>query len=144
MNYAKILELLALAIPVFVAGTKKIIKGNEKYIFAIGLYFLLKKFAETAAQNEAKEKIQEVGQYNHNALAQLYRQAVNPSGYKYLMEFDGTNEEMIFDLATKTGNFQSVAVAYRSQYGTDLIEDLRKELSSADFSKFVGILNQVI
>lgn len=144
MNYLQIINFLTLAIPAFIAGTKKVVKGNEKYILAIAVYFLLKRFAEVAATNEAKEKIQSPSGLNANALAQLYRQAMNPSGYGWMMELDGTNENLIFDLAAKTNNFQSVSTSYRALYGTDLTSDLRKELSSDDYTKFVQTLNNLI
>lgn len=143
MNYTQILNIISLAIPALIAGTKTLIRGNEKYLVAIAVYFILKRFAEVAAVNEAREKIQESGYLNANALAQLYRQAVNPSGYSVLMSVDGTNEELIFDLAGRTSNFQSVATAYKALYSSDLTEDLRKELSTADFERFLRILNGI-
>lgn len=143
MNYTQILNILSLVIPAIIAGTKKVIKGNEKYLIAIAVYFALKKFSEASAVSEVQQKIQEVGRYNNNALAQLYRQAVNPSGYKWLMELDGTNEEMLFKLAAETYNYQGVATAYKALYETDLTEDLRKELSTSDFQQFMQILNRI-
>lgn len=143
MKYTAILELLSIAIPALIAGTKKIVKGNEKYLFAVAAYFILKRWAEQAAVNAASQQIQSVGRYNHNALAQLYRQAMNPTGYGWTMSVDGTNEQLIFELARETADFTAVSVSYKTLYNSDLSADLRKELSTSDYQKFVQLLNRI-
>jgi len=143
MNYIQILNILSLAIPAFIAGTKKVVKGNEKYIVAIAVYFVLRKMTEVAGKNEVKNNIQENGALNYNAMAQMYRQAMNPSGYSWMIDFDLTNVSSLYELASKTINFDRVATAYSLAYGSDLTTDLRKELNTSEFNKFMNILNGI-
>tara|TARA_R110002124_G_scaffold285303_1_gene463665 strand:- start:193 stop:627 length:435 start_codon:yes stop_codon:yes gene_type:complete len=143
MQFAAILEILSLLAPAFLAFGSKLIKGNEKYLIAIALFFVLKKFANVAAQQKSFSDLQagETGYLNPNALATLFKQAMNPSGYAFLMDADGTNEELIFELAAKTNDYRSVFDAYTKQYSRNLTTDLVAELSTDDYNKFLLTLN---
>ena len=70
-------------------------------------------------------------------LVQRYRGAMNPSGISWLIGTDGTDEQEIFDLALATqGRLTEVQRAYKSKFNSTLTDDLRKELSSSDYSKW--------
>jgi hypothetical protein len=140
--YATILEILAIVIPLFIGVSKKVVKGNKKWIIAIVAYFILKKWASQAALQKSLEELQENGYLNANALATLYDKAINPSGISYLVTMDGTDENAIFELAAKTGNYKDVADAYRIQYKRELTNDLKSELSGDDYRRYLSILNK--
>lgn len=143
MNYAAILNALALAIPAILAGTKTLVKGRERYVIAIAAFFVLRKFAMDAAKEKSLSDLQESGGVtNANALATLYRQAINPTGYAWTKDFDGTDEELLFELAAKTYNYKAVYDAYKKQYGDDLTNDIRGELNNTDYQRFLTILNK--
>jgi len=141
MQFTAILEILALVVPLFIGVSKNLVKGNKKWVIAIAVYFILKKWAIEAGRQNSLSEIQENGYLNPNALATLYDKALNPSGFPYFMTMDGTDEALIFDLAAKSGNFKAVADAYRIQYKRELTEDLKSELSNEDYQKFLTILN---
>lgn len=144
MQFAAILEILAVLLPAFIGfSNTKLFKGKTKWIVIIAAYFILKKWAAVAAADKARGDIQNAGGgLNSNSLATLYKQALNPSGYDTLIELDGTNEEVIFLAAAQTRNFREVFEAYKKQYKRDLTDDLQKELSTEDYQKFLKILNQ--
>lgn len=140
MQFATIIEIASLLVPLLI-GTNTLFKGKMKWVVMIVAYFILKKWAQSAAADKARSDIQDGGYLNANALATLYKQALNPSGYGPLIELDGTNEELIYQVAAKTGNFRDVWEAYKKQYNRDLTDDLQKELSSDEYAKFLQILN---
>lgn len=143
MNYAAILNALALAIPAILAGTKTLVKGRERYVIAIAAFFVLRKFAMDAAKEKSLSDLQETGGVlNANALATLYRQAINPSGYAWMKDYDGTDEDLLFDLAAKTYSYIPVYDAYKKQYSDDLTNDIRGELNNTDYQRFLTILNK--
>lgn len=142
MQYAAIIEVLTVLAPALLALGSKFIKGNKRFIFAIAAYFILRKMALQAAQQKALSNIQSEGGYqNANALATSYKQAMNPSGYSWMFGFDGTDEDLIYQLAAKTGNYKNVYDAYKKQYNRDLTTDLQSELSTGGYQLFMNILN---
>lgn len=68
--------------------------------------------------------------------AQLLRQAMNP--YKPLpMGADGTNAKLILETAKRITDLASVQKAYAAVYQSELMADLRGELSVKDFDAFM-------
>ncbi|KAA0992773.1 hypothetical protein [Dyadobacter aurulentus] len=142
MQYVKIIEILALVIPLLIGASSSLVKGNRKWIIAIVAYFILKKWAIKAATDKAKSELQSAGGNNPNALATLYKQALNSSGYDWMFELDGTEEDLIYQLAAETTNYKAVFDSYKSQYNRDLTADLQKELSATEYQRFLTILNK--
>ena len=68
--------------------------------------------------------------------AQVLRQAMNP--YKPLpMGADGTNVKLILETGARITDLASVQKAYNAMYQSELMGDLRGELSSKDFEAFM-------
>lgn len=141
MQFATIIEIASLLVPLLISTSKSLFKGKTKWVMVIVAYFILKKWAVSAAADKARSDLQTPGSTNPNALATLYKQAMNPSGYGFLIEMDGTSEDLIFQLAAATSDYRAVWEAYKKQYNRDMTDDLQKELSSEDYAKFVQILN---
>jgi hypothetical protein len=143
--YAVILEAAAFLVPGLIAGSKKIIKGNERYLVAIAAYFILSRIAKVAAEQGVSGGIQDVGNpsayQNPNALATEYYQAFHP--YVNIAPWlpDGTDEEALFILAARTYNYLEVFNAYRQKYSRNLTNDLQDELGT-DYARFLSILNR--
>lgn len=141
MQFATIIEIASWVIPLFIGTSNTLFKGKTKWIVVIVAYFILKRWAVAAAADKARSDLQTGGGLNPNALATLYKQALNPSGYGPLIELDGTNEELIYQIAAQTSDYRAVWEAYKRQYSRDLTDDLQKELSSDEYAKFLQILN---
>ncbi|TDE15293.1 hypothetical protein [Dyadobacter psychrotolerans] len=145
MNYALIINLLSVILPAFVALSGSLVKGKRKYLIAIAAYFILRKWAEAAAESKANSGIggNTGGYLNANALATSFKNAINPSGWEWAIDSDGTNEELIFGLAAQSRGqmYKAVYNQYNTLYKRDLTKDLQAELSDSDYNKFLQILN---
>ncbi|MEO6285832.1 MAG: hypothetical protein ABIN80_28660 [Dyadobacter sp.] len=142
--FASIINILALVIPLFIGTSEKLFKGNTKrWILAIVVYFILKKWAAVAAADKAISDLQQQGGgLNANAIATLYKQAMNPTGYLQTIELDGTNEDLIFKTAALPQNYRDVFAAYQTAFKRNLTTDLQQELSTEDYAKFINLLAQ--
>jgi len=138
--YAAILQAAAVLVPGIIAGSKKLVKGNEKYLLAIGAYFLLARIAKVAAEQAVSGGIQNGGGANPNSLATEYYQAFHPYVNIFPWMPDGTDEEALFILAARTYDYAAVFNAYRAKYQRNLTDDLQDELSG-DYPRYLAILN---
>jgi len=73
--------------------------------------------------------------------AMTLRNAMNRSGVSWLMSSDGTNEKLILDTARQITNLDEVSKNYRDLYQSNLLDDLQKELSAEDYSKFLTLVS---
>ena len=73
--------------------------------------------------------------------AMALRSAMNPSGASWMMSFDTTNTTALFDTAKQIKNLDEVSSAYRKLYDDDLLQDVQKELSAADYQKFLTMVS---
>ncbi len=144
MQFATILEILSLLVPLLIGTSRSLFKGREKWVFVIVAYFILKKWAVKAAEDKAQRDLQsDSGTQTAAGLATLYKQALNPSGYGFLIEMDGTSEELVYTTAAyRPQNYSQVWEKYKLQYSRNLTDDLQKELSSDEYAKFLQILNR--
>jgi len=105
--------------------------------FIIGLtgYFLLRsgilKILKSSEYNKA-------GTDANTSLAIAIRQAVNPWGVDWAIEFDGTSEGELMDVAKQITDFESVAASYSRLYAENLVDRLQKELSVQGFQQFIA------
>lgn len=53
----------------------------------------------------------------------------------------GTSEKVLFSIAGSITDWSSVSKAYRKLYNTNMTDDLKGDLSSADYKKFMNIYN---
>ena len=92
----------------------------------------------------AKQDAALIGIENKPAGQQAIRlqQAMNPSGQTWLMWGDGTDEKEVFAVAREIRSLSEVQRLYKSiTRGRRLLEDLKGELDSDDFKKFINIVN---
>jgi hypothetical protein len=144
MQYAAFLQLLAVALPAFLAFSTKLISGKKRFIIAIAAYFILRKWAVAAAIDKANGSVGNGsnGTLTPEALATSYKFAMNPSGFDFLMSSDGTDEDELMELAAKSkGRYTSVYNAYYTLYKSDLTKTIMGELSPTDYKRFLAILN---
>lgn len=67
--------------------------------------------------------------------AVAFRNALNPSGYSWMKDFDGTDEALATKTAAEVTDWKEVMSKYRALYQSDLLSDLQKDLSPSDFAK---------
>lgn len=72
--------------------------------------------------------------------AMAIRSAMNPSGFEWLHNVDGTNEESIFNTAKGIKNLEDVIKAYRRLYaGDSLMDDLKREMKPEAYARLLNI-----
>ncbi|MBX3103039.1 MAG: hypothetical protein KF690_11060 [Bacteroidetes bacterium] len=75
--------------------------------------------------------------------AQQLRQAMNPSGISWMRSFDTTDEEAIYTIALGIRHrreYDEISREYRRLYGATLQDDLKDELESEEYGKFLRII----
>lgn len=111
-----------------------------RFLVIVVSYFLLRNLIRNLAQ---KAEQQAVLSGDTNALlAVQVRQSINPSGFSWLIGFDGTDREALFNAARKMTDPAKVATAYRNLYGSDMGTDVQNDVSSADFALFQSLLGK--
>lgn len=73
--------------------------------------------------------------------AMTLRNAMNSSGVSWMMSADGTDEALILDTAKSITNLDEVSKNYRDLYQSNLLDDLQRELSAEDYSKFLTLVS---
>lgn len=111
-----------------------------RFVIAIVLYFLLRSIIKRGAKQATQDAI--LSGDNNALVAVEMRQAMNPSGTSWLMDFDGTDTDALFNSARKATDFPAVARAYANLYDADLLTDLQNELSPAQFAQFQALLGK--
>lgn len=117
---------------------KKLIKigfaigGTAFGIWLIGRY--LTKQRENQADIEVLNSLE-------GKQAQALRVAMNPSGSDWYFGADGTNEKMLFEIASKIKDINKVAKIYENRYGSKLSKDLENELSDNELIIFWESIN---
>ncbi|MEW7279729.1 hypothetical protein ABW636_14140 [Aquimarina sp. 2201CG1-2-11] len=105
------------------------------------LYWVFKKKIAKAIRRYRERKFDKNEGNSINQLAHQYRAAVNRSGIKWMINFDGTSEDEIKALAHQTkGKLQQVADAYKLKFNESLSDRMRKELSASDFQNWWNIV----
>ncbi len=124
-------------------GVRKILM-NRKVQFAILLlilYWVFKKKIASAIHRYRQNKFDKNEGDIINQLAHQYRAAVNRSGIKWMINFDGTSTTEINALAHQTkGKLQQIANAYKLKFDESLSDRMRKELSASDFQNWWNIV----
>ena len=130
---------------------KKVINSYQK-LYARSLMMDLKKELTTTEYNEmlaiiagkpdkiGANYIPQIGQQQYLAWAKRLKAAFDIS-YWFI---PGTDEDavkaVLMEIPTQT-DFQKVAVAYKGEYGNDLIGDLKSELEFWEYAPYISIIN---
>ncbi len=130
---------------------KKVINSYQK-LYARSLMMDLKDELTTSEYNEmlaiiagkpdkvGANYIPQIGQQQYLAWAKRLKAAFDIS-YWFI---PGTDEDAVkavfMEIPTQT-DFQKVAVAYKNEYGNDLIGDLKSELEFWEYAPYISIIN---
>lgn len=115
--------------------------GNYLLIVGGGLLVLYfgNKLIQKVKFNEVSKKL---GDDINVQQAVALRNAINPSGIEWMRQYDGTNEDAIFQIAAQITDFEKVSKAYYQLFfQRSLTNDLQSELSAEDFQKFLNLIN---
>jgi hypothetical protein len=106
-------------------------------VLGIGGMLLFNSYRKADQERQEKKVLLQTGNNPTVQQAQLLRTAMNP--YKPLpMSMDGTDERLVFSTAASITDLPSVQKAYSALYdGAELLGDLRSELSSSDYDRFI-------
>lgn len=103
----------------------------------LGVYLLVRGFSKSKQQ----AYLNTAGTDKATQQAQALRDAFNKSGISYLMQFDGTDTELVFQTAGQITDYSAVSDSYRVLYsGSELTTDLQTELSREDLQRFWNIV----
>jgi hypothetical protein len=140
---------MALGNPVVVATAfkkgKKVL-GNRKVQIVLAIligYFLIKGGAKKVVRFFKNKKFDKKSTEDPNRVALQFRNAANPSGANWMIDFDGTNEEEFDKLARRIKNqdiIKEVSDAYRLKYDETLQERASKELDADELRSFEDII----
>lgn len=98
----------------------------------------VKKARQNAAENRAGSD-----PVSAASKAQQLRQAMNPSGISWMSSFDTTDEEAIYNIALgirSRREYEDIGREYKRLYGSTLQDDLKDELESEEYQKFLRIV----
>jgi hypothetical protein len=130
---------------------KKVINSYQK-LYARSLMMDLKNELTTSEYNEmlaiiagkpdkiGANYIPQIGQQQYQAWAKRLKAAFDIS-YWFIPGTDENAVKAVFmEIPTQT-DFQKVAVAYKSEFGNDLIGDLKSELEFWEYAPYISIIN---
>lgn len=106
-------------------------------LLGVGGMMLINSFRKADEKKREQAVLQQTGNNPTVQQAQLLRQGMNPNR-PMPMSWDGTDEKLILNTAKSITDLASVQTVYRTLYdGSDLMQDLRTELSSKNFEQFM-------
>lgn len=118
-------------------STDKNIDAALKVGLSIALFFLGKKALAKQKKNNAEADMD-----TNDAAGQAasLKQALNPSGYQWMKNFDGTDKEAIMRIAPQIKNLDDVNSHYKNLAQTQsLYDDLQSSLSPDEYQKFLSL-----
>lgn len=130
--------------PLLLHTAKKVI--TNKYVmtvaFALVAFLFLKGTIKKIFRKIRESRFDKNESQNTNQIAQQYRSASNPSGIKWMIDMDGTDEKAVERLAYQTkGKLEPVATAYNQKFDETLTDRMRKELTPDDFQDWKNIVD---
>jgi hypothetical protein len=105
--------------------------------------FLLKGGVSKIKRYFKNKKFNKKSTEDPNRVALQFRNAANPSGANWMIDFDGTNEEEFDKLARRIKNqdiIKEVSDAYQLKYDETLQERAAKELDADELRSFEDII----
>jgi hypothetical protein len=112
----------------------KALDYGVKGIVIVGVLWGAKKIYDKIRHDAQEDK---TGDDPATQQAMALRSAMNPSGFEWLKNADGTNEENIFSTAKTITDLNAVILAYRKLYsGASLMDDLKREMKPESFTRF--------
>lgn len=128
-------------------NTIKKVLSDKRVVFvliAIVVFFLLKKYIKKGIKKIKENKFDKQSHEDPNKLALNFRSAANPSGYNWMIDMDGTDEETMLDIGQRIKDLnlqEDVSKAYRLKYDETLEERASKELDGEDLRLFESLID---
>lgn len=113
-----------------------------RFVIVVVAYFFLRSIVRNANKAATDEAIIE-GDVNALAAVQI-RQAINPWGFSWLIGFDRTNLNTLYEAANSVTNTAKAKQYYNTKYGSDMLLDVQNDTSEEEFKTFIGVLNKTI
>ena len=119
-----------------------IAKAGVKYLGGAALGFIAYKLLSNGYNNLRRNLAQkDLLDKKEGQQAQVLKIAMNPSGFDWMMSFDGTNLTHVMAIAKEIKDFSTVQNYYGRLYpGRNLVNDLEAELSVNELSQFYSLL----
>jgi len=115
----------------------KALDYGVKGVLIVGAVWGAKKIYDKWQHDKAENK---TGDDPATQQAMALRSAMNPSGFEWLRNADGTNEDAIFATAKAMTDLDAVIKAYRQLYsGGSLMDDLKREMKPESYTRFLNI-----
>lgn len=128
-------------------NTLKKILSDKRVVFillGIVLFFLLKKYIKKGIKKIKENKFDKVSHEDPNKLALNFRNSANPSGYDWMIDFDGTDEESMLNIGQRIKDLnlqEDVSKAYRQKFDETLEDRVNKELDGEDLRLFESLID---
>ncbi len=104
---------------------------------SIALFFISKK---VIAKQQKKSGEADMDTNDAAGQAASLKQALNPSGYRWMKNIDGTDKEAIWRIAPQITNLDDVNTHYKKiAEGDSLYDDLQGSLSPDEYQKFLSL-----
>lgn len=132
--------------PIFVkiaSGAKKLLKKKPFWVVValIIAFVFIRKMVKKISRNIKEKQFDNEEHKDFNMLVQQYRAAMNPSGYEWMISWDGTDEDAIKRLGYQTkGYLKEISELYRQKFGEALTDALRRELEADEFQEWYNIV----
>ncbi len=124
-------------------GAKNLFKKRPFWVVValILAFVFIRKMVKKISRNIKERQFDKEEDKDFNLFVQQYRAAMNPSGYEWMSEWDGTDVEAIKTLGYKSrGNLKEISALYRKKFGEALTDALRRELDSDEFDQWYNIV----
>lgn len=127
-------------------GAKKVLSNKKVQLVLAAIIgvFLLKGGISKIRAYFNNKKFDKKSTEDPNRIALAFRNAANPSGANWMIDWDGTNEEEFNLLARRIKNqdiIKEVSDAYRLKYDETLQERAAKELGAEELQSFEDIIS---
>lgn len=112
-------------------------------VLLIGAGLGINHWYKKSQEGAEEKKVGEQGQEQATAASNV-ENALNPSGFKWLKEIDGTNAKQIFDAIISALNsgkhLGEIVKSYKKLTGASLDNDLKKGLTAQQYNTFIKVV----
>ena len=128
-------------------GALKKVFTNKKVLvvmFVLLLFFIFRRKVKAFVTKRSQTKFDAQSTEDPNRVALSFRNAANPSGNNWMIDWDGTDEEAFERLARKMNNqgiIQEVSDAYKQKYQETLQDRAMKELDGENLQNYEDIIS---
>lgn len=118
--------------------TSENVKIAQYFIIGLVAFIILRRWLRKIQEDQAYKN---TSNDPNTALAIQVRQACNPSGIDWMVEFDGTWSNDLMIVADQISSLDKVAAAYNTLYNESMFKRLEKELNATEFQEWMRRAN---